>query len=74
MKTILKNGTYQRVTNSDAERLVNIGVAKYAPKSKYKAQSSAPTTVAREVNLEEKASKNAKQLNRIAKLKSKQRA
>jgi len=54
--------------------LVSIGAAKYAPKSKYKTQSSAPTTVAREVNLEEKASKNAKQLNRIAKLKSKQRA
>jgi|APGre2960657468_1045069.scaffolds.fasta_scaffold812102_1 hypothetical protein len=74
MKTILKNKTYQRVTDSDAERLVSIGAAKYAPKSKYKTQSSAPTTVAREVNLEEKANKNAKQLNRIAKLKSKQRA
>lgn len=74
MKTILKNGTYQRVTDSDAERLVSIGVAKYVPKSEYKTQASIPTKGAVQVNLEEKASKNAKQLNRIAKLKSKQRA
>jgi hypothetical protein len=36
MKTIFKNGTYQRVSNEVAEKEVKFGSAKFAPKSEWK--------------------------------------
>jgi hypothetical protein len=37
MKTINRNGTYQRVSNEVAAKLVTAGQAKYVPKSEWKA-------------------------------------
>ena len=36
MKTVLRNGSYERVSNDQAESLVKRNLATYAPKSEWK--------------------------------------
>ena len=75
MKTILRNGAYERVSNEVADTEVSFGRAKYAPKSEWKqnvrdVKRSVEVTVADakgEVTKSKKAEK-------AAKLKAKQRA
>jgi hypothetical protein len=75
MKTILRNGAYERVSNEVAEHEVSFGRAKYAPKSEWKknvrdVQKSVEVTVADEKGKVTKSKKAEK----AAKLKAKQRA
>lgn len=74
MKTILSNGTYQRVSDEVADHEVRFGRAKFAPKSEWKLkvrdiQKSVDVKVA-----EEKGEKTkSKKAEKAAKLKAKQR-
>jgi hypothetical protein len=75
MKTILRNGAYERVSNEVADHEVSFGRATYAPKSEWKqkvrdVRKSADVTVA-EAKGEVTKSKKA---DKAAKLKAKQRA
>lgn len=75
MKTILRNGTYERVSNEVAEHEVTFGRAKYAPKSEWKlkvrgVQKSAEVT---EADAKGEVTKS-KKAEKAAKLKAKQRA
>lgn len=75
MKTILRNGAYERVSNEVAEHEVSFGRAIYAPKSEWKknvrdVQKSVEVTVADEKGKVTKSKKAEK----AAKLKAKQRA
>jgi hypothetical protein len=74
MKTIFRNGTYERVSDEVADHEVRVGHAKYAPKSEWKknvrdVQKSVEVTVADAKGKETKSKKAEK----AAKLKAKQR-
>jgi hypothetical protein len=75
MKTILRNGAYERVSNEVADHEVTFGRAEYAPKSEWKTnvrdvQKSVEVTVAETKGKETKT----KKADKAAKLKAKQRA
>ena len=74
MKTIFKNGTYERVSNEVAEHEVKVGKAKYASKMDWKKTTrslpkSETVTVAEQKGEKTKSEKAI----RSAKLKAKQR-
>ena len=74
MKTIFKNGTYERVSNEVAEHEVKMGRAKYASKMDWKKTTRNTTKPEATVVAEQKGeqTKSAKAI-KAAKLKSKQR-
>ena len=73
MKTILKNGTYQRVSNEVAEREVAKG-AKFVPKSEWKqnVRDVQKVIVATE-EVEQKQKTKSKKAEKRAKIKERQK-
>ena len=71
MKTIFKNGTYERVSDEVAEQQVKFGRAKYVPKSEWKASARA---IKSEKQADDQTKGEQTKAERAAKLKSKQRA
>lgn len=71
MKTIFKNGTYQRVSNEVAEKEVKFGIAKFASKSEWKTSIRDVKVIKPEVEVTEKV-KSKKSENR-SKIKKNQR-
>lgn len=71
MKTIFKNGTYQRVSNEVAEKEVKFGSAKFASKSEWKTSIRDVKVIKPEVEVTEKV-KSKKSENR-SKIKKNQR-
>jgi len=74
MKTIFKNGTYERVSNEIADYEVRIGKAKYASKIDWKKNTRSSVKVEAVVVAEQKGehTKSKKAMN-AAKFKAKQR-
>ena len=74
MKTIFKNGTYERVSDEVAEQEVRFGRAKYAPKSEWKASARSIKTEKQAEDQTKGEQTKSKKAEKAAKLKSKQRA
>ena len=74
MKTIFKNGTYERVSEEVAEQQVKFGRAKYVPKSEWKASARAIKSEKQADDQTKGEQTKSKKAERAAKLKSKQRA
>ena len=74
MKTIFKNGTYERVSNEIAEQEVKFKRAAYAPKSEWKASARSVKTEKQEENQTKGDKTKSKKAERASKLKAKQRA
>ena len=74
MKTIFKNGTYERVSDEIAEREVKFKRAAYAPKSEWKASARSVKTEKQEENQTKGDQTKSKKAERASKLKAKQRA
>ena len=70
MKTIFKNGTYQRVSNEVAEKEVKFG-AKFASKSEWKTSVRDVKVIKPEVEVTEKV--KSKKAEKRSKLKNAQR-
>lgn len=74
MKTIFKNGTYERVSNEVADYEVKVGNARYASKMDWKKNVRNAAKAETVVEAEEKGEKTkSKKAIKAAKFKSKQR-
>jgi hypothetical protein len=74
MKTIFKNGTYERVSDEVAEQQVKFGRAKYVPKLEWKASARAIKSEKQADDQTKGEQTKSKKAEKAAKLKSKQRA
>jgi len=72
MKTIFKNGVYDRVNEEVAESNVKYNGWKYVPKSEWKAATRVPATEEQLVQVEKKEKTMSKKAQRRAKFKSEQ--
>ena len=73
MKTIFKNGTYDRVSEEVAESQVKYNGWKYVPKSEWKTATRVPVVEAQVEQAEKKEKTLSKKAQRRINLKEKQR-
>jgi len=74
MKTIFKNGTYERVSDAIAEQEVKFKRATYAPKSEWKASGRSSKPAKQKDDQTKGNQTKSKKAERASKLKAKQRA